>query len=430
MPSLKTIWENSMIKKHPIWTVIGIVITSLILYIQSTTSFFAGWGCSESLDLVSVLLIAITLLLQSKSVEKTARMEMAKVLTEAFSHSEMYDAIRYFLQVSPDLVDENGKDRKDYIKEINEKPETKRYRYRLLTTLHHAERLYKTEKADKILFNSLITPDIVEVTLSLYKLDDFMKAVDKSVYEMVYKVFEDIRTSYLEPYWYALENKTPIDAKQIKHTRRILKNLQAWDKQWGNEGDRILTEKDLKLLEYLKYLDPKSDKAELREELVKKLNEVVQRFEAYQKETKKITKPEAFSELYYFRANIKYELKDYKGANEDCTKAIELKPDFANAYNNRGVTRGKLNDYKGAIKDCTKAIELKPDFANAYYNRGLTKAKLNNYDGAIKNYTKAININKKYTTAYGNRGFAYWKIGKQAEADKDFAEYKRLTEGK
>ena len=423
MPSWKIIWENSMIKKHPIWTVIVIFIIVLILDIQVITSFFSAWQRSEWLDLVAAILIAVTLYLQSKSVEKTARMEMAKVLTEAFSHAEMFDAIDYFLKVFPHLTDEEGNDRKEYIDLIQNAPETKRYHYRLLTTLHHAERLYKTEKADKTLFTSLITPDLVEVALCLYKLDGFVHGVDKPVYEMVYKVFEDIRTSYLEPYWYALSNKTSIDDKQVKKTRLVLKNLQAWDKKWGDDVDRLLTEKDLILLDRLE------EKVEAGD-VVKELNKLIERFEAYRRETKPLKKPEAFAELYFFRGNTKYRLKQYQGAIDDYTKAIEFNPQDSFVFYNRGGAKDALGNPQEAIDDYTKALELNPQYADAYYNRGNAKDVLNDYNGAIEDYNKAIELNPQYADAYYNRGVTYKKMGKQAEADKDFAEYERLTEGK
>ena len=45
------------------------------------------------------------------------------------------------------------------------------------------------------------------------------------------------------------------------------------------------------------------------------------------------------------------------------------------AYVNRGVAKSDLKDYVGAIEDCTKAIDLNPnnDNASAYNNRGVGK---------------------------------------------------------
>jgi len=45
------------------------------------------------------------------------------------------------------------------------------------------------------------------------------------------------------------------------------------------------------------------------------------------------------AEDHFYSGNTKYELKDYKGAIQDYTKAIELNPNHANAYYNRGVAK-------------------------------------------------------------------------------------------
>ncbi len=309
MPSWKTIWDY--LKKHPIWVSMGVFWLILLIFVP----FF---GLNSSADRITFLNLWVSLLslgvyawtlwvlidtfrlqqvanqLQSNSAERTARMEMAKVVTEAFSHSEMFEAIDYFKKVSPHLVDENGRDRKEYIELIQNAPETERHRYFILTTLRHAQRLYDKEKPDTDLFTSLITPDIVEVTLCLYKLNDYIKDFNEPVYEMVYKAFEYIRRSYLAPYWDSIDNKNEIAHKRLPQTRRILTSLQTWDRQWGDDGDRILTEKDLVLLDYLEGRSPQE-----------RLNTLIERFEAYKKQVKLIKKPEAFAELYFFRGVTK-----------------------------------------------------------------------------------------------------------------------------
>ena len=64
------------------------------------------------------------------------------------------------------------------------------------------------------------------------------------------------------------------------------------------------------------------------------------------------------AEEFFNRGNAKYNLKDYKGAIADFTKAIELNPDDATAYNNRGYSKAGLDDLDGACADFRKAISL------------------------------------------------------------------------
>src|SRR4051812_3619365 len=61
------------------------------------------------------------------------------------------------------------------------------------------------------------------------------------------------------------------------------------------------------------------------------------------------------AEAYYNRANIKSLKHDLKGAEKDYATAIKIKSDYAEAYNNRGLARQDLKDFKGAIEDFSKA---------------------------------------------------------------------------
>ena len=83
-----------------------------------------------------------------------------------------------------------------------------------------------------------------------------------------------------------------------------------------------------------------------------------------------------YAVAYFTRGSAKAELKDYAGAIQDYTQAIELDPKDAVAYFWRGYAKNGLGDYAGAIEDCTKAIELDPKFAGAYFNRGTVKNEL------------------------------------------------------
>ena len=114
--------------------------------------------------------------------------------------------------------------------------------------------------------------------------------------------------------------------------------------------------------------------------------------------------PTPSSYYYSSRAGVKKELEDYRGAIEDYTKAIELdlKPS-GYYYSIRADAKEKLEDYRGAILDYNKAIELEPE--SYYYNyRGFCKFNINNYLGAISDYSKAIQLNPKDANSYLNRG--------------------------
>jgi tetratricopeptide (TPR) repeat protein len=76
------------------------------------------------------------------------------------------------------------------------------------------------------------------------------------------------------------------------------------------------------------------------------------------------------AETYLNRGNVRSDLGDKKGAIDDYTQAIKLKPDKDSAYLNRGVDRFDLDDKKGAIDDYTQAAEI-------YKKQGKMKESLN-----------------------------------------------------
>ena len=109
---------------------------------------------------------------------------------------------------------------------------------------------------------------------------------------------------------------------------------------------------------------------------------------------------------YYTSGNLKYKLKDYRGAMVDYDLAIGLNPKYLEAYNERGFSKDQISDFAGAVDDFTKAIGLGGGSAETYYNRGFAKDEMLEYKGAEQDYTKAISLNPKFGKAYFNRGIA------------------------
>ena len=133
---------------------------------------------------------------------------------------------------------------------------------------------------------------------------------------------------------------------------------------------------------------------------------------------------------YYFKSALeKQSKKDYLGAINDYSKAIEIDPEGVSSYYNRGSLKEKLKDYKGAIKDHTRAIEIYKKYGqeatgDIYLNRGNAKYYLKDYLGAIDDYTKSIESDarngQEYGDAFYNRGNAYKDIGDIESACTDY----------
>lgn len=133
-----------------------------------------------------------------------------------------------------------------------------------------------------------------------------------------------------------------------------------------------------------------------------------------------------FAPAYNNRGNARYTLGNKQGAMEDYNRAIQLDPNFANAYTGRGNIRDDLGDEREAIEDYNRAIQLDPNNANAYYNRGITRNKLGDKQGAIEDYDRAIRLDPNNANAYNNRGYVRSALGDLQGAIQDFNRAIRL----
>jgi tetratricopeptide (TPR) repeat protein len=147
--------------------------------------------------------------------------------------------------------------------------------------------------------------------------------------------------------------------------------------------------------------------------------------------------------VYYYRGNAKLKLNDYKGAIADYSKAIELDPQNtatisyrsgvktilnASVYSSRGDAEFNLKDYHSVIADYTNAIELDPKNASYYFQRGQAYFGLSNYNEAIRNYTMVLDIDSKDVDAYNCRGWNYLCLNEWQKAEADFLKVVELAE--
>ncbi|PSB01406.1 serine protease [Merismopedia glauca] len=124
----------------------------------------------------------------------------------------------------------------------------------------------------------------------------------------------------------------------------------------------------------------------------------------------------------YLKGTDLSEKKDYRGAIEAYSKALEINPKYAKAYFDRGNARYYLKEYAQAIADYTQAIALDPKYAFAYYNRGNVRYELKQYDQAIADYTQAIALDPKYAFAYNNRGNVRYELKQYDQAIADYTQ--------
>ncbi|MBV5343500.1 tetratricopeptide repeat protein [bacterium] len=132
------------------------------------------------------------------------------------------------------------------------------------------------------------------------------------------------------------------------------------------------------------------------------------------------------AQFYFDRGNEKYRIKDFLGAIDDFSKAIELNssisprtitengPDNSTIYTNVfDICEGDVNSYYNracayydsgqfaeALHDYTKVLEYTPDDAEAHFKRGVTNYCLFNEKEMEADLATAYRLNPKYSREY------------------------------
>jgi tetratricopeptide (TPR) repeat protein len=186
------------------------------------------------------------------------------------------------------------------------------------------------------------------------------------------------------------------------------------------------------------------------------------------------------ADAYFGKALDFMVLQDLTEAQNNFTKAINLRSDFVLAYFDRAVVRSKLMqlensienaasrmeeqqninliniqnkanklsqptanpytqpkiepdnsfsdkdnnkvfNYDQIIQDYNKVIQLDPNFVYAYYNRANIWGYQKNYREAVADYTEAINRNPEFAEAYYNRGLTRLSLGDTSKGIADLS---------
>ena len=151
---------------------------------------------------------------------------------------------------------------------------------------------------------------------------------------------------------------------------------------------------------------------------------------------------------------------DFHSVLACCTEALRIDPRCAAAYNTRGGARLILKDYQGAVRDCDEALLIDPYFCGAYITRGNARYHQNDIGGVLDyrmafaidplcaargllfiievqiqrigagvlaDCSKHLRNNPKDVMSYARRGLTLLLQAKDAEAERDFQQFRLLN---
>ncbi|KAL1297941.1 hypothetical protein AAFC00_006454 [Neodothiora populina] len=115
--------------------------------------------------------------------------------------------------------------------------------------------------------------------------------------------------------------------------------------------------------------------------------------------------------------NRLFTAKNFEGAVEKFSQAIEIDPTNHVLYSNRSGAYASLRDFEHSLADATKCTEIKPDWAKGWSRKGAALHGQGNLIDATDAYEKALEIDPSNSQA--KSGFDAVKRAIEAEAKAD-----------
>jgi len=123
--------------------------------------------------------------------------------------------------------------------------------------------------------------------------------------------------------------------------------------------------------------------------------------------------------------NAKLNAANYKGAEEDFSKAIKLNESVVASYLDKMEKYGKMNEYQKSTSDMPDGFVYNHDLAVPYYGRGMAYEGQGKNEEALADYEKAVAIDPKYTDAICQRGIMYIVKGQKDKGCTDLQKAKK-----
>lgn len=108
--------------------------------------------------------------------------------------------------------------------------------------------------------------------------------------------------------------------------------------------------------------------------------------------------------IFYNSSGMPVTMLDTRGALQDFSEALKIKPEYDYAYYNRAIVYKDLDMLNEALNDINEAIKLK-EISNYYVTRALTYRALRENKKSLSDLNKAIELDPNNSNAYRNRGY-------------------------
>ena len=117
------------------------------------------------------------------------------------------------------------------------------------------------------------------------------------------------------------------------------------------------------------------------------------------------------AEPYFYRAVAKLSLEDFRGAEQDCSLALDRNPFLVNAYQVRGLSRVYQSKYEEAMADFREGLRRDPTNIAMRHNLILCLMRLDRNDEAVRVADTLIEASPKYAPALAMRSDLLWEQG-------------------
>jgi serine/threonine protein kinase/tetratricopeptide (TPR) repeat protein len=127
----------------------------------------------------------------------------------------------------------------------------------------------------------------------------------------------------------------------------------------------------------------------------------------------------AYKEAHLFRIEVLLDLKRYEEVTRSCDALLARDKTSAALYELRGLARASLRDFAGAIEDHTQAIELEPGRALGFIRRGGLYLVSDAPKLALHDFREAVRLDSSNGDALSGRAAALVRLGQYREAVAD-----------